>query len=148
MVFAELTRIFAISPASSPPGSAGATALPTAAPASGKVVSAHVPLASDPKLRVAEAVRYVGTAAESTAMLVVEPVSNATIPIPAFRVFPLRKARLSNPPAASHVLLVAVHVNSGIEFTGKAVTLAAAEHGDVHVSVKLWPAVNVPFEST
>ena len=122
--------------------------MPTAAPASGKVVSAHAPLVIGPKLSVAEAARYVGTAAESTEMLMADPVSNVTIPVPAFSVFPLKKARLSDAPAVSQVPLVAVQVNRGIAFTGKAVTPATAKHGNAQVSVKLCPAVNVPFEST
>ena len=149
IVLAALTRMFASKPASSPLGNPGATDLPTAAPVRGKVRSgAHDPLAIAPKLSVAEAVRNVGTAAESTAMLVLEPVSTVIIPVAPLTLFPLRRALLSAPPVLSQVPLVAVQVNNGIESTGNAVTPADAEHGDVHVSVRLWPAVNVPLEST
>ena len=90
-----------------------------------------------PKFSVADAVKYVGTAAESTEMLVLEPVSTVTMPAPALRILPLNSARLSSPPVVSQAPPVAVQVYMGIELTGNAVTPDAAVHRAMHASVKL-----------
>jgi hypothetical protein len=63
-----------IRPASNPSGHPRATELPGAAPANEKVRSAaQARAAMAPKFSVADAVGYAGTAAESTAIFVVEP---------------------------------------------------------------------------
>src|ERR1035438_10501520 len=70
------------------------------------------------------------------------------MPVPPPRLRVLRNARLSLPPLVSQSPFVAVHVNRGIDPTGKAVTPLTAPHTPAHVSVRLCPAASAPEEST
>jgi hypothetical protein len=112
------------------------------------VESLHAPGKMLVKSSTAEAVRNVGTVAESTATTVCVPVSRATIPAPLPKLRVLRNARLSLPPFVSHTPFVAVHVKSGIDPGGKADTPLTAPHTPAHVSVRLCPAASAPEGST
>ena len=80
--------------------------------------------------------------------MVCDPVSNATIPVPLPKLLVLKNARLSLPPLPSQTPFVAVHVNSGIDPAGKAVTPASAPQTPLQLKVRLCPAESVPEAST
>jgi hypothetical protein len=147
-VLLALIRIIPINPLSKPCGHPGATESPADAPGIVSAESAHAPGMILVKSNTAAVVRYVGTTAESTATTVCVPVSRDTIPapLPKFRV--LRNARLSLPPLMSQIPFVAVHVKSGIDPGGNAVTLPIAPHTPEQVNVRLWPAASAPEAST
>jgi hypothetical protein len=69
-VLLALIRIIPINPFSNPAGHPAATESPIDAPATPSVESLHAPGAMLVKSNTAEAVRYVGTVAESTATTV------------------------------------------------------------------------------
>ena len=104
-----LTRMFPISPLSRPLGHPGAIVSPTDAPVIANVRSTeHVPAAISGKFSETELLRYVGTTAPSTAMVVCPPASTVTMPMPARSVLLLIQPRRSapavcqTPPAAAH----------------------------------------------
>ena len=147
-VLLALIRIIPISPLSNPAGHPAATESPVDAPGMPNVESLHAPGEMLVKSSTAEAVRNVGTVAESTATTVCVPVSRATIPVPLPKLRVLRNARLSLPPLVSQTPFVAVHVKSGIDPAGKADTPLTAPHTPAHVSVRLCPAASAPEAST
>jgi hypothetical protein len=143
-----LTRIRPFNPASRPLGHPGTTPLPTLAPGRANVWSAEqAPAGTDGKSSVAEPVRYVGTTAASTAMVVCPPDCTVMMPVPASRLVELSHPLRSTPPPASHTPIVAVQVYSGMEFAGNPVPLGIATHAPEQLSDKAVWTVRFPAES-
>jgi hypothetical protein len=137
-----------VNPAANEPGHPGATESPTDAPASKRVWSVeHPPAGIGGNPKEAVAVRYRGTTAASTEIVVADPVSNVTTPEPGSNTLLFRTARSSTPPVASQLPAVAVHMYNGSELTGKPTVPVFATHGDVHDSARLCSSVRTPLVS-
>src|SRR4051812_20519386 len=81
-VLVALIRMMPVKPVSRPAGQPAATESPGEAPDKPSGESPHAPAAITPKSITPLTVKYVGTEAESTATMVCDPVSSATIPVP------------------------------------------------------------------
>src|SRR3954468_12421554 len=91
-VLVALTRMMPITPLSRPAGHPAATESPADAPGRPSVDSAHAHAEMPPNSITAFDVKYVCTDAESTATMVCDPVSSATIPVPLPKIRVLRNA--------------------------------------------------------